>query len=230
VPTYPSFAALTGQLGQSVFTPPNVKGWDGGKAWINPSTMFQRENVVRYIAFPEEMPVNPTAYLEGTKALSGEVIHEQFLKLAAKGNYTDFPDNGTGKMAKSMEPDPMMKSGSAAPETSQLNGEDYNLFRGVFNGVIFAKQMVPPEPRKVPDFHLAAILEQEGVTDASGVVDSLTRRFLRVTVTGERRAELIAFCTRQMGGEKVDYSHYTTEKNLREVLHLILSLPEYQLS
>jgi hypothetical protein len=230
-PTYPEFANLTGGLGQQIFNPPNVKGWDGGKAWINPATMFQRENVVRYIAFPEEMPVNPTAYLEGTKALSGEVIHGQFLKLWAKGNLTDFPDNGVGKMANNKEPaDPMMKSGGAASETSQLNGEDYNLFRGVFNGVIYAKRMIPPEPRKVPVFHLAAILKQEGVTDASGVVDSLTRRFLRVPITGERRSELIAFCTRQMGGEKVAYGHYTTEKDLREVLHLILSLPEYQLS
>ena len=230
-PTSPEFAGLTGGLGQQIFTPPNVKGWDGGKAWINPATMFQRENVVRYIAFPEEMPVNPTAYLEGTKNLSGAVIHEQFLKLWAKGNLTDFPDNGTGKMANNMDAgDPMMKSGSAASETSKLNAEDYNLFRGVFNGVIYAKRMVPAEPRKVPDFKLVAILKTAGVTDASGVVDALTRRFLRVAITGDRRAELIAFCTRQMGGEKVDYSHYTTEKNLREVLHLILSLPEYQLS
>ena len=231
-PTFPAFYGLTGQLGQTIFYPPNVKGWDGGKAWINPATMFQRENVVRYIAFPEEMPVYPQEYLEGTRKLSGDNIHEQFMAWAAKGNYTDFPNTGVpSAMANNMaQGDSMMKSGSAGSETQKLNGEDFNLFRGVFNGAIFSHQAVPPDSRKVPDFHLAAMLKKDGVTDATGVVDSLTRRFLRVPITGERRTELIAFCTHQMGSAAVDYSHYTTEKNLREVLHLILSLPEYQLS
>jgi hypothetical protein len=124
----------------------------------------------------------------------------------------------------------MMKSGSAGLETQKLNGEDFNVFRGVFNGAIFSHQAVPPEPRKVAEFHLTAMLKKEGVTNASGVVDALTHRFLRIPVSGARREELIAFCTRELGGDKLDYSQYTAEKNLREVLHLILSLPEYQLS
>jgi hypothetical protein len=230
-PTYPAFAEQIGGLGQAIFYPPNVKGWDGGKSWINPATMFERENAVRYIAFPEEMPVDPQAYLEGSKRLSGEVIHEQFLAWAAKGNYTDFPSNGIPTMANNMVAgDPLMKGGSAPPETMKLNEEDFNLFRGVFNAAVLAQKTVPPAPRKVADFRLAAMLKKEGVTDAPGVIDALTRRFLRVPITGQRRDELIAFCMKALGGPKVDYTQYTVEKNLREVLHLILSAPEYQLS
>jgi hypothetical protein len=33
-------------LGQGVFYPPNVKGWDGGAAWINSSTLLARANLV----------------------------------------------------------------------------------------------------------------------------------------------------------------------------------------
>lgn len=33
-------------LGQAVFFPPNVKGWDGGTAWINSSTLVGRANMV----------------------------------------------------------------------------------------------------------------------------------------------------------------------------------------
>ena len=36
-------------MGQNVFFPPNVKGWDGGRAWINTSTMFVRQNLVIYL-------------------------------------------------------------------------------------------------------------------------------------------------------------------------------------
>lgn len=34
------------QLGQALFRPPNVKGWDGGRAWINSSTLLGRVNLV----------------------------------------------------------------------------------------------------------------------------------------------------------------------------------------
>jgi hypothetical protein len=34
------------QNGQGLFFPPNVKGWDGGRAWINSSTILGRANMV----------------------------------------------------------------------------------------------------------------------------------------------------------------------------------------
>lgn len=33
-------------IGQSLFHPPNVKGWDGGRAWINSSTLIGRANLL----------------------------------------------------------------------------------------------------------------------------------------------------------------------------------------
>ena len=36
-------------MGQDLFQPPNVKGWDGGRAWINTSTLFVRQNVAVYL-------------------------------------------------------------------------------------------------------------------------------------------------------------------------------------
>ena len=37
-------------LGQLPFYPPNVKGWDGGRKWINASSLLGRANLVRRIA------------------------------------------------------------------------------------------------------------------------------------------------------------------------------------
>lgn len=34
-----------GQLGQRLFDPPNVKGWEGGEAWISTSTLLARGNM-----------------------------------------------------------------------------------------------------------------------------------------------------------------------------------------
>jgi hypothetical protein len=36
----------TGLLGQRLFHPPNVKGWDGGETWITTSSLMQRGNLV----------------------------------------------------------------------------------------------------------------------------------------------------------------------------------------
>jgi uncharacterized protein (DUF1800 family) len=44
----PDTAALAGllrQLGQDLFAPPNVRGWPGGEAWINSSTLLARKQM-----------------------------------------------------------------------------------------------------------------------------------------------------------------------------------------
>lgn len=36
-------------MGQNLFFPPSVKGWDGGRSWINTSTMFIRQNILAFL-------------------------------------------------------------------------------------------------------------------------------------------------------------------------------------
>jgi hypothetical protein len=48
------------QMGQILFAPPNVKGWDGGKAWISTSTLLFRYNFSNYLINGDSMlPMNP---------------------------------------------------------------------------------------------------------------------------------------------------------------------------
>jgi uncharacterized protein (DUF1800 family) len=37
------FAVAAAAMGQNLFSPPNVKGWPGGEAWINTSTLLARK-------------------------------------------------------------------------------------------------------------------------------------------------------------------------------------------
>jgi uncharacterized protein (DUF1800 family) len=37
-------------MGQVLFAPPNVKGWPGGRAWLNTSTMLERDNFAASLA------------------------------------------------------------------------------------------------------------------------------------------------------------------------------------
>jgi len=55
---FPSAAAAQAampQLGQILFAPPNVKGWDGGKAWITTSTLLFRYNFANYLINGDRM-------------------------------------------------------------------------------------------------------------------------------------------------------------------------------
>ena len=60
------------QMGQVPFEPPTVDGWDGGRAWINTSTLFVRQNYTTYLATgvgvnekmkPGREPYRPTRLL-----------------------------------------------------------------------------------------------------------------------------------------------------------------------
>jgi uncharacterized protein (DUF1800 family) len=44
-----SFARTAASLGENLFYPPNVKGWPGGIAWINSSTLLARKQFVEQI-------------------------------------------------------------------------------------------------------------------------------------------------------------------------------------
>lgn len=43
-PNLGNTAKLVGELGQDLFEPPSVKGWEGGRLWVNSATILQRMN------------------------------------------------------------------------------------------------------------------------------------------------------------------------------------------
>jgi uncharacterized protein (DUF1800 family) len=54
-------------MGQELFEPPNVSGWKQGKAWINTSTLFVRQNIAAYLLTGEyrgqrRVPKNEEAF------------------------------------------------------------------------------------------------------------------------------------------------------------------------
>src|SRR5438045_4338946 len=45
-----------GGMGQPLFAPPNVKGWPGGRAWLNTATMLERDNFAAALASAKLWP------------------------------------------------------------------------------------------------------------------------------------------------------------------------------
>jgi uncharacterized protein (DUF1800 family) len=59
------FVVTTSQLGQVLFAPPNVKGWPGGEAWINATTLLARKTFLERLFRTEELRPMLAAAMSG---------------------------------------------------------------------------------------------------------------------------------------------------------------------
>ena len=94
---------LTG-MGQALFTPPNVKGWPGGRVWLNTATVLERNNfaaaltsgvlwqpppeVATFVVSPDLPPpkaLDPARILEEENATSPEAVAKALLDVYAPG-------------------------------------------------------------------------------------------------------------------------------------------------
>ncbi len=76
-------ADVCAQLGQSLYFPPNVKGWDGGREWISSATLLLRQNVAFEITKgrDEAARCDPAKWAVKYQAQSPEQIADLFLNL-----------------------------------------------------------------------------------------------------------------------------------------------------
>ena len=161
---------VTGALGQTLFAPPNVKGWPGGKAWLNTATLLERANFAESLAM------------------------------------------GT-----------IWATRSALPSTSDADRQfSLRQYVSAIASVIPPLEM-PEEPAPPLAFDPARILAEEKVNRAQEVVRALLDLYLPGGARAETQAKLVAFvATGSPSGAALD-------RRVREVVHAILSLADYQL-
>ena len=58
-------ATTLSSLGQALFHPPNVAGWEGGKAWINTNTLLSRYNIAGLIVKGVRDPEHARSVMKG---------------------------------------------------------------------------------------------------------------------------------------------------------------------
>ena len=84
----PQLAQQIRELGQIPFFPPNVKGWPGGLAWINSSTLLGRANFVRQIVQDSSTlfgEVTLDAYIEKLGMKTSEQVVDGLSELLIAG-------------------------------------------------------------------------------------------------------------------------------------------------
>jgi len=205
IPTIPDFGRMTGALGQSLFDPPNVAGWAGGRTWITPSTLLQRGNLFRDVLFPDVKSFRPPdRAMSPTDARVGE-------RLAMGMNITEATREGDAESNKMVDRD-----------------EDYNTRYGGYAGNLLAFKRTKLIPRNPAPIDLTSMVKAANADTVEKVVDHFALRFLRVTLADKDRAVLVDFLRGKLGSTTIQSSE-KLEPALRELLYLVLSTPEYQL-
>jgi hypothetical protein len=210
IPTIPDFNRLTGALGQTLFEPPNVAGWAGGRTWITPSTLLNRGNLFRGVLFPDVKGFRPPdRAMSATDARVGQ-------RFAAGLSMTEATREDVD--AKTMAESNMMVD----------RDEDYNTRYGGYKGNLLAFERTRPIPRSPAKLDLTAMIAAARADTVDAVVDHFVRRFLSVTPGDRERGLLVEFLRGKLGSSTIQRSD-KLEEWLRELLYLVLSAPEYQL-
>ena len=205
VPTVPDFGRMTASLGQSLFDPPNVAGWAGGRTWITPATLLNRGNLFRDVLFPDVKSFRPPdRTMSATDARVGE-------RLAQGMNITE-----------------ATREGDAESNMMADREEDYNTRYGGYKGNLDAWERTKVIPRSVASIELTSMMKVAGADTVDEVVDHFIHRFLRVTLAPKDRQVLVDFLRGKVGSDAIRPGA-ALENALRELLYLVLSTPEYQL-
>jgi uncharacterized protein (DUF1800 family) len=88
------------ELGQHLFYPPSVKGWDGGPTWLNGQTLLLRQNLALDLTSTEYGPfgrrTDPAALARKFGKQSDHDLVDFFLKLFLQG---DVPPDARARLA-----------------------------------------------------------------------------------------------------------------------------------
>lgn len=214
VPGVPDFNQSTGALGQSLFRPPTVAGWAGGRTWITPGLLLERGNFARDVLFPDINFVPPDRVngSEEIRSVADRIRQGMDITSATQPSAV-----GEGQV--------MAESNVLADRD-----EDFNTRYGSFRGWQMAIERVIPIPRHTAQMNLSAMVMAENLATTAQVVDYFILRFMSVAPDQETRAELIAFLSDDLGTNDIATAQSYMEDSLRLLLHLVMSQPEYQLS
>jgi hypothetical protein len=93
-----------------------------------------------------------------------------------------------------------------------------------------AIQRVNAIPRNTARLDLSAMVRQNRLATTAQTVDYFLGRFMCVQPGADTRARLIAFLDKDLATSDMTVADTYMEDSLRMLSHLIMSLPEYQLS
>ncbi len=210
IPGIPDLNETTEAMGQALFWPPTVAGWAGGPSWITPGLLLERGNFALDVLFPDIAFVAHDRHSPDPTIIA---VHER-IRQGYDITSATMPADGA-----------MMAESNMAADRD----EDFNTRYGSYRGWQMAIERVKPIPRTVLQVDLAQMVRAAGLTTTAQVVDVSLARFMSVPIGEPERRMLNECLDRQLGTSDIARADSYLDDPLRELVHLIMSEPEYQL-
>ncbi len=213
IPGVPDFNVVTQALGQRLMHPPTVAGWSQGRSWITPSLLFERGNFVLDLVFPDVGFVPPDRY----PGYGANIVSVQE-RLRAGAD-----------ISKATQPAGMATNGMSESNAMADRDEAFNTRYGSYRGWQMALERVKPIERDTARLTLASWVAQAELKTPRAVVDYFAKQFFLVPPSEQDCVRLARYLEEQLGTANIAETTSYSEEALRHLLHLLLSLPEYQL-
>lgn len=213
IPGVPDFNLATGALGQTLFRPPTVAGWAGGRSWITPGLLLERGNFARDVLFPD------------INFIPQDRRHRNPEIQSVARRIREGLDISSATQPSTMGEDQIMAESNMLADRD----EDFNTRYGSFRGWQMAIERVKPIPRHTARLDLSQMVLEQDLKDTSDVVDYFIYRFMRVAPGEDSRRRLVEFLNGELGTSDINEAKTYMEDALRMMLHVLLSQPEYQL-
>ena len=221
-------------MGQALFFPPNVKGWDGGKAWINTNTLLIRYNFANYLVSGVVPSFGQFGKNDGGKNLKQGA--KQLARLQGRDGADASPESmsnndgmASGKMIMmgddgAMKPE-VEKNAPAGQDAMPKDIPSKSLYQALeqHHTNNFQTRAMQRAPFKARDF-----FKQFEGKNADQIIDGLTAFFIGFPLEPAQREKLKNVMAQAVPPGKPVPVDRIAEEDLRATVQLLLSTAEYQ--
>ncbi len=219
-------------LGQRLFAPPSVKGWDEGISWITTSSLMQRGNLVGMMLGIVTMD----NVLDQADMLASQADESS----PATGDGPMKPDDGSMKPDDGKATSGKIDGGASKPPAGQPMSREKReeaakrLKSGKKGGFAYEALRRAEQSGWVPSINFTARMKKLGLKTDAEITDRMLDDLLAIQAPPETRKKLLDFVANERVQMSVRDGHLLdsppdSERILRRTAHLILSLPEGQL-
>jgi uncharacterized protein (DUF1800 family) len=196
-------------LGQRMFAPPSVKGWEEGPAWITTSTMMQRGNLA--------------GLMLGVIKID-DVLSQADLAAPMMSEPSEMDADGASMESMTAQT-PAARTAEAGKKPAAKVGK---------GGAAYQALRLVQQTGWTPEINLCARLARAGAKTDAEIVERMLDELLAIQAPADTQARMLAFLS--AGRKELGVSEGAllelggnAERLLRRLAHLILSMPEAQL-
>ena len=222
---------MANKMGQTLFQPPNVKGWKQGAAWVSTSTLFHRYNfaglVTRDLTLAQFMETPKRRGARNNRAGNDMPASRPSSRSSQPGRPAKAPasrPSSQGQEPTSKAP----KSKPTKPKSPAAKARDRRRRQADNRRRREAKQLLDV---KFP-FPAAHLVRRLGLRAPDDIVDHFTATCLTVPLDKASREVLVNHLRHGANGRGAafDVDSKDATRRIRGMLHLLFATPHYQLS